>query len=121
MTPERMPPERCAWWTPGDATRNPPDDELFLRKLADAGFATYVGPMGLLGAKTEYRNVIVINRGWGRRWEITLREDESDRHITMLTRLPDRAEGAIAWLTGESLDRVIVSLETATGEDEKRT
>jgi hypothetical protein len=106
MTNGSLPPTGCSWWRPGDPTRNPPTDELFLRELAEAGFATYIGPIGLMGADTVNRSIIVIHRGMGRRWEVTLREDEVERHITKVTALPEQAAAAIAWLGGESLEKV---------------
>jgi hypothetical protein len=87
---------------------------LFLRKLAEAGFATYVGPIGLMCAKNGTRSVIVIHRGRGIRWEITFREDEFDRDITISTGLPERALAGIAWLRGEPLETVRALLGTAT-------
>ena len=92
-------------------TPNPPEDVEFLRKMAMAGFATYIGSMGLIGAKAENRYVVVIHRGRGRRWEITLGEDEIDTYITKLTRLPERSKAAIAWLSGETLVKVRQILE----------
>ena len=106
MTDKSLPPKGCSWWCPGDVTRNPPNDELFLRGLAEAGFATYVGPIGLMGADRANRSIVVIHRGMGRRWEVTLREVEVDRHITKMTALPEQARAAIAWLGGESLEKV---------------
>jgi hypothetical protein len=114
MIDESVPPAGCVWWRPGSVTINPPEDELFLRKLSEAGFATYVGPLGLVGAKNGTRSIVVIHRGRGRRWEITLRDDEFDRYVTNSTKLPDRALAGIAWLCGEPLEKVRPLLEAAT-------
>jgi hypothetical protein len=113
MEHEGLPPAGCAWWTDGDATSNPPEDEAFLGALAKAGIATYVGPTGLFGARAEDRSIVVIHRGWGRRWEVTLRDGEFDRHTGKVIRLPERAGAAIAWLRGDSLEKVRPLLETA--------
>ena len=106
MSHASLPPTGCGWWVLGDTTSNPPEDEVFLGGLAKAGLAPYVGPTGLLGARAEDRSIVVIHRGWGRRWEVTLREGEFDSHVAKVTKLPERVEAAIAWLRGESLEKV---------------
>src|SRR5262245_39159468 len=42
------PPKGCEWWTIGQPTMHPPQDESFLRQLAESGFSTFTGPSGLL-------------------------------------------------------------------------
>ncbi len=111
MTDGPLPPIGCTRWRLGESTSNPPEDELFLRKIAEAGFATYVGPVGLLGTENDARDVVVIHRGWGRRWEVTIREAERDVHTAKVTQLPKRVEAAIAWLRGGSLEMVIQLLD----------
>ena len=110
MTKDLLLPRNCTWWKRGDPTLNPPEDQEFLSEMAKE-FATYIGSMGLVGAKTQTRDVIVIHRGRGRRWELTLAENKADVHVTLLTLLPARASAAIAWLRGEPLETVRQLLE----------
>lgn len=100
------PPTNCKWWTLGDSTHNPPEDEEFLRNLASAGFATFIASGGLVGAVTEKRYVDVIHRGRGRIWRVGFVEDDKECHFATVTMLPRRSAAVIAWLNCDSLEAV---------------
>ena len=104
MSEDSLLPRGCAWWTLGDVTTNPPEDELFLRRLAEAGYLTFTGPSGLVGATSGGRGVVAIHRGRGKRWHLSFAEDELDVLEALVTQLPQKTEIVSAWLNGDSLE-----------------
>jgi len=101
-----QPPQGCAWWKPGDPTDNPPEDDRFLRGLAQRGFSTFIGPTGLAGATNEAREVVFIHRGRGKRWELILRAHDADVCAATVIELHTRSNAAIAWLSGQPFEHV---------------
>lgn len=107
-------PRGCEWWTIGQPTETPPEDELFLRLLTESGISPYTAEGGFLGAKRGHRGVTVIHRGRGRRWHLSFNEDQKDQLEVHVVLLPSKAGVAIEWLNGASLE----SIRAATPQNE---
>ena len=90
-------------WKPGDSTSFAPHDSNFLAAMNDAGFHPFTGPIGLFGAISENREMHVIHRGMGRRWEVFFIEDGHDVLVTITTNLPKATEAGLEWLRGQPL------------------
>ena len=105
----------CKRWEVGDATKYPPDDEAFLRAVAQAGFLAFVGPSGLCGGKARNRTVLAIHRGRGTNWEIVFRENDSDVVTTTTTDFSRMMITMVAWLGGSALTAAENSLHAVAG------
>lgn len=116
MSDAMHPPQNCQWWSPGDWTRNPPEDKAFLSRLAAGGFRTFVAEGGLCGALVGNRAVDVIHRGFGRRWEIGFIHDDEQVYSEIVISLPSHADAAVSWLSDEPIDRVKEILQQASNE-----
>ena len=104
MSDMTHPPKNCQWWSAGDSTRNPPEDNEFLCLLASEGFKTFMSEGGLFGAVAGDRWIDVIHRGFGKRWRIGFLQKGAEVHSEIVTVLPSHAGAAIAWLKNESLE-----------------
>jgi hypothetical protein len=113
------PPKNCQWWSVGDQTRNPPDDNEFLTTLAGAGFRTFIAEGGLFGATRGNRMVDVVHRGFGRRWEMGFIQDNEEVHSEIVTSLPSHVDAVVGWLETKPLEYVIRLLHRESGDGER--
>lgn len=100
------PPNGCEWWKNGKSGLRLPEAEEFMRLLVEAGFHPYTAAGGLFGVECGLRRVQVLHRGRLTRWHIFFARDQKDEVGVHVVKLPSKANVAIDWLNGASLESV---------------
>jgi len=104
-------------WKPGDSTWHPPMDVEFLELVLESGNLSWLGTGGSFGGKSESREIFVIYRGRTlspprqQMWEISLIERDVEMASLFVCDLLAGGKISVAWLSGESTEKTLASLE----------
>ena len=114
MTTRELSPN-CDRWVPGDPTKNPPKDKLFLEAVVDAGFVAFTHRGGLFGGQSDHRAVVIVHRGRGKKWEVVFQESDRDVVTTTTSDLERLTTTILSWLRGGALTAEEGSLRIVAG------
>lgn len=105
-------------WKLGDSTWHPPQDVEFLELVLKSGHLSWTSTGGSFGGKSASREIFVIYRGRTQSpprqqmWEVCLIERDVEVASLSVCDLLSSGKISVAWLSGESTEKALASLES---------